>query len=158
MPIVLIKKKTMVHDLGSSHNSGTNKSDLTSLDRIKNGCTDDAWWKLKVYCHCNDISNYADGCIICLKLISTVHVHQWRSAMVAWCVQYVIIFFLLTTFRSFLTPWPVLAFVLNFLFLSKQMIQAHTSCKWTVLLNNKQLSWWHFVQVILPIYHDKDHW
>ena len=58
-------QKSMVHDLGS-RNGGSNR-----LDRIKSRChhshrdlcvhTDDAWWKLKKYCHQKDVDNYPDG-------------------------------------------------------------------------------------------------
>ena len=49
-------QKSMIHDLGSRHNGGSNR-----FDRLKSCChhslrdlcvhTDGAWWKLKKYCH-----------------------------------------------------------------------------------------------------------
>ena len=69
-------QNSMIHDIGIQHYGGSNR-----LDRIKSCChhslrdlcqhTDGAWQKLKKYWHQEDIGNYPDGCIICLKSISS---------------------------------------------------------------------------------------
>ena len=75
-------QKSMIHDIGSMHNSGSNR-----LERLKSCChyslrdlcvyTDGAWWKLKTYFHQKDIGNYQDMFIICLKvLFCCLHVSE----------------------------------------------------------------------------------
>ena len=68
-------QKSMIHDIGSRHNSGSNW-----LEMLKSCChhslrhlcvhTYGAWWKMKKYCCQKDIGNYPDRCIIRLKFFS----------------------------------------------------------------------------------------
>ena len=68
-------QQSLIHDVGSRHNSDSNQLKLLEScchHSLRNLCvhTDGAWWKMKKYSHQKDISNYPDGCIICLKSFS----------------------------------------------------------------------------------------
>ena len=85
--------------------------------------TDGAWWKMKKCCHQKDVSNYPDGCNICLKsfsvwLVSTVNKStqikkiKWneqeeeRNKCMVWSIQ-VIFNFWLRLIAHFVLLWCI---------------------------------------------------
>ena len=85
-------RKNMTYNLGSRHNSATNRPAMTSLYRLKRCChhslsylcvyTDGAWWKLKKYCCHKDIASSPGTCIISLISFSVGCVTQVNKSTV----------------------------------------------------------------------------
>ena len=140
--------KSMIHDIGSRHNGGSNQ-----LDKLKSFChhslgdlcvqNDDVCWKLKKYCHWKNNGNYPDGFIICVKsfyfgCLSTVKDRTWLHGVLnlSWFVFFLHAVILINS--SIYTCFKV-----NCISLASIWHKWVSSCKCSCCHKNMLLSHWH---------------
>ena len=126
-------QKSMIHDLGSRHNGISNRLDTLKAVAIA---------ALEI-CVFQQMVHGASWKSISTKMILvTIQMgvsfvwspfllglfHQWRRVIIAWCVHFVMICFLLKFLWFLLTPWWTFVFMLNCLFFSKHKQVASCEC------------------------------
>ena len=149
-------QNSMNHDIFSRHYGGSNR-----LDRSKSCChhslrdlcihTDGTLLKLKKHCHWKGISNYSDGCIICLKSFSVgcisavnkcTHIMQQRkrNKCMVCSIQVIFIFW-----SRFITQFVLVCCTSHRILLGSRCHMPITPSKESYCFKDQLLFHWHYI-------------